>query len=65
MQTYGLGAMHIYFRSSKTPLVEVKARTKRYKKSPIPYLTTILNVYLKEKAISDQKEWKRIMALFD
>ena len=33
-------------RSIKLPLKEVKTRTKRYKNSPIPYLTNLLNQHL-------------------
>ena len=35
-------------RSDKPPLKEVKTRTKRYKKSPLPYLTNLLNNHLNQ-----------------
>ena len=36
-------------RSEKDILTLVKTRTNKYKKSPVPYLTTILNDHLKGK----------------
>ena len=36
-------------RSEKLKLKSVHTRTKRYQNSPLPYLTNILNLYLKEK----------------
>ena len=36
-------------RSEKLPLKEIKTRTRRYKRSPLPYLTTLLNKYIKNK----------------
>ena len=36
-------------RSIKYPLKGIKTRTKQYRKSPLPYLTNLLNQYLKHK----------------
>ena len=47
--------------SGKLPLKKAKTRTAKFKKSPIPYLTALLNTYLKEKEINNQKEWIRII----
>ena len=47
--------------SGKLPLKKAKTRTAKFMKSPIPYLTGLLNTYLKEKEIHNQKEWIRII----
>ena len=44
----------IQTRSIKMPLKKVKCRTKRYEKSPIPYLTKLLNEHLHENNQSDR-----------
>ena len=36
-------------RSVKSPLVNINTRTQRYRKSPLPYLTELLNGYLMEQ----------------
>ena len=36
-------------RSVKTPLVEIRGRTRRYQNSPLPYLTDLLNTHLMKK----------------
>ena len=50
--------------SNKMALKVARTRTTRFKKSPIPYLTNILNTYLKKKEIDNTIEWARIMARF-
>ena len=35
-------------RSPKLPLKEIKTRTKRYRKSPLPYMTNMLNKHLQK-----------------
>ena len=46
-------------RSEKDILTLVKTRKYKYKKSPVPYLTTILNDHLKGK--DSQKKIENIM----
>jgi hypothetical protein len=41
-------------RSIKMPLKKIHCRTKRYEKSPIPYLTKLLNLHLHENNLSDR-----------
>ena len=40
-------------RSTKTPLVKIKGRTKRYRSSPLPYLNGLLNKHLMLKSNPD------------
>ena len=42
-------ASEVNTRSSKLPLKEVRSRTKRFRTSPIPYLTELLNQHLVKK----------------
>ena len=48
-------------RSTKPPLKTIKTRTIRFKKSPIPYLTGLLDQYLAKKKTDNATEWTKIM----
>ena len=52
-------------RSTKPPLKHMKTRTRRFRKSPIPYLTGILDNYLTKKRTTNATEWNRIMTYVD
>ena len=52
-------------RSIKLPLTEIKTRTSRFRKSPIPYLTNILNVHLSKGNCDKDREWQRIFDLVE
>ena len=43
-------------RSEKLPLKAIVTRTRRYKKSPIPYLTDLLNCHLLSKKNQEEKK---------
>ena len=51
--------------TNKPALKVARTRTSRFGKSPIPYLTNLLNTYLKKKEVDSTKEWARIMARFN
>ena len=46
-------------------LKEVITRKSRYRKSPIPYLTIILNTYLSKQNSMKEAEWSRILNMID
>ena len=48
-------------RSVKDPLKAIKTRTRRFRKSPIPYLRDLLNQHLTKKRTNNTTEWTRIM----
>ena len=52
-------------RSNKCHLKHMKTRTRRFKKSPIPYLTGLLDTYLIKKRSENITEWTRIMTHVD
>ena len=49
--------------SNKLPLKVARTRTSKFKKSPIPYLTGLLNQYLQKKEVESKTEWTRIFDL--
>ena len=49
-------------RSIKLPLKSVKTRTKRFKDSPIPYLTELLNKQLVTQKLTQDNQWNQFLS---
>ena len=53
------------YKQHKKNLKHIQTRTRRFKKSPIPYLTEILDNYLIKKITTNATKWNRKMAYVD